>query len=800
MKIKAILPILLLVLGATSSFAQLSKNPNKFLGNITTMYNIRSDFSDYWNQLTPENETKWASIEGTRDVYNWQTVDAEYQYCKNHDFPFKFHTLIWGAQYPTWMDNLSESEQLEEIIEWFDAVAARYPDLEYIDVVNEAITGHAPAPFKNALGGDGISGYDWIVKAFIMARERWPNAMLIYNDYNTFQWNTNEYIDLLQKIVAAGAPVDLAGCQSHDLNDVSGSDFKTVLERIHNETGLPILISEYDINKEDDDEQLTRFKEQVPIMWEADYVAGVTIWGYIYGSTWVDHSGLIKNGVERPALKWLREYMLTDVAINAKSPMKNVRGYAYITSSTNMIEVNTETTIKGKAQSYDGAIKEILVYVNNTLLTSIPDSSFELTWTPISARYDTISMKVYNVAGRVIFEKSCVLRAYEPSTPFKDTPIVLPGILEAEDFDNGENGVAYNDSEEDNLGGAYRTDRGVDIGNDNGEYFVGWTSAGEWLEYTVTVDEEQLMVWSARVASGMNSGAFRIYMGNTDISGRVAIPQTASNSWSVYTEVKGRTKIPMPIGTYTLRLVFEGPNGNIDKISFKTSTGDEILTTPYGSEPIAIPGTLEVELYDNGVEGIAYKDNTSENEGDAEFRTDNGVDIVVGNGGSVLGYTVLDEWLLYTVNIEREQVYSWSAYVSSGITGSSFRIYMGDTDISGKIQVPKTGDNSWDTYTQVTGKTLGALPAGIHQLKLVIEGAGCNIDKVSFDSETSGIDIVESAQLDGVYEVFSIMGISYGTVEISNNDLSNLKTRFHTGVYILRNQDGSGESRRVLIE
>ena len=83
MKIKTTL-LLLLMAGAMSSQAQLSQNPNKFLGNITTAYQIRDDFDKYWNQLTPENETKWGSIEGTRDQYNWSTVDAQYQYCKEH--------------------------------------------------------------------------------------------------------------------------------------------------------------------------------------------------------------------------------------------------------------------------------------------------------------------------------------------------------------------------------------------------------------------------------------------------------------------------------------------------------------------------------------------------------------------------------------------------------------------------------------------------------------------------------------------------------------------------------------------
>ena len=800
MKIKATLIVTLLAIGSICSFAQLSKNPNKFLGNITTAYSIRSDFSTYWNQLTPENETKWASIEGTRDVYNWSTVDKQYQYCKDHNFAFKFHTLIWGAQYPSWMDALSSADQLAEITEWFDAVAQRYPDLQYIDVVNEALPGHAPAPYKNALGGDGASGYDWIVKAFIMARERWPKAVLIYNDYNTFQWNTDGFISLLNKIKTAGAPIDAAGCQSHDLNDMSGATFKPILEKIHNQTGLPIVISEYDISLEDDQAQLTRYREQIPIMWEADYVIGITLWGYIYGSTWVTHSGIIKNGVERPAMTWLREYMLTDAAINAKSPLLNLGKYAFITPSAGMVAINTEATIKAKAYSEKDVIAKMKVYVNDVLLVDSAASSFELKWKPTVAGTYTFKLKVYNGADSLLFEKTCTAKAYVPSTPFKTLPIALPGILQAEDFDNGDNGVAFSDTDDKNDGGKYRTN-GVDIGSQaTNEYFVGWTSTGEWLEYTVKVEEAQLMVWSARVSSANTTGAIRIYMGNVDITGKVPVPQSANSDWSVYNEVKGRTKVVMPVGTYKLRIVIENSSCNIDKVTFAKSIGNEILTTPYNGTAFALPGTIEAEMFDKGTDGTGYKDNETSNRGDAAFRTTEGVDIVNGNGGKVVGYTVVGEWLLYTVNSAKAQVYDWTATVASGATGSAFSIYMGSTNITGKIQVPQTGSNVWTTYTQLSGRTTVASPAGISQLKLAVEGANFNIDKLTFTAVPAGIDDVQADNFDGVYEVYTVMGIHKGTVKISNGDLSSMRSQHPKGIYILRKQDGSGKARRILIQ
>ena len=68
--------------------AQLSTNPDKFLGNITTGWNSDMDtdgfvFSDYWNQVTPENATKWGSVEGDRQgKYNWGGADKAAKYAK----------------------------------------------------------------------------------------------------------------------------------------------------------------------------------------------------------------------------------------------------------------------------------------------------------------------------------------------------------------------------------------------------------------------------------------------------------------------------------------------------------------------------------------------------------------------------------------------------------------------------------------------------------------------------------------------------------------------------------------------
>lgn len=303
-------------IAAACASAQMAKGANKFLGSITTSGSVRAGYLAYWNQITGENEHKWGTVEGTRNTMNWTGGDRIRDFAEKNGIPWKFHTLVWGAQYPAWMTSLSQADQLEEITEWFDAAKARYPDVPMIDVVNEAYEAnggkHAPVPFKDALGGAGSTGFDYIVTAFKMARERWPNAVLIYNDYNTLEW-TNEINwvkTTIPKLVAAGAPIDAIGFQAHGLKYTSASTLKTRLDDIWNATRLPFFITGYDIGDANDSTQKATIADQFAVMWNHPKIVGITYWGYIVGKTWIDGTGLMSDAnVERPSLVWMKEFV-----------------------------------------------------------------------------------------------------------------------------------------------------------------------------------------------------------------------------------------------------------------------------------------------------------------------------------------------------------------------------------------------------------------------------------------------------------------------------------------------------------
>ncbi len=305
--------ILLLLIFTVSSVFELKAGPiaegaDKFLGNIISS-SPPSDFENYWNQVTCENAGKWGSVEGNRDQMNWGGIDAAYNYAKSKGFPFKHHTFLWDLQAPNWIGGLSKAEQKEEIEEWIKAYADRYPETDYVDVVNEP-RDHTPS-FKDAIGGDGETGWDWIVWAFETARKHLPNAKLLINEHyiESNIENALKYLEIIL-ILKERDLIDGVGIQCHgnDIKDGNPSDetIKMCFDTLAS-AGIPLYPSELDLAG-DDEGQLEDYKRIFPIIWEHPSVKGVTLWGYV-PPIWVDNAELIRNNTERPALIWLREYV-----------------------------------------------------------------------------------------------------------------------------------------------------------------------------------------------------------------------------------------------------------------------------------------------------------------------------------------------------------------------------------------------------------------------------------------------------------------------------------------------------------
>ena len=138
-------------------------------------------------------------------------------------------------------------------------------------------------------------------------------------------------------------------------------------------------------------------------------------------------------------------------------------------------------------------------------------------------------------------------------TPFKSFVVgATPLTIQVEDFDNGGEGVAYHDADVANTGGVYRS-TGVDLAattDTGGGYLVGWSKAGEWLEYTVMIEQSGYTL-DFRVASNGPGGTFHFEFDGTDVTGPLTVPNTGG--WQKWTTIK-KDGAYLGAGTYVLRL------------------------------------------------------------------------------------------------------------------------------------------------------------------------------------------------------------------------------------------------------
>jgi endo-1,4-beta-xylanase len=294
-------------------------------------------FGNYWNAVTPENGGKWGSVESTRGTYNWADLDKAYAQAKPATGPqsvFRMHTLIWGAQQPAWIKGLSDADQLTAINAWFAAVAARYPKIDFIDVVNEPINtpptglvtiGSPTAPtgspdptgggYINALGGAANNA--WIVKSFQLARQYFPNSKLIINEYSVENSTTRAttYAAIINQLKALNL-IDGVGMQGHAFS-TAGQSAATINANVAllAATGLPLYVTEYDSDGLNDAVQLAEYQRVFPLFWENPNVKGITMWGYRPGHWRTAQGAPLVNidNSERPSLVWLRNYVQSTV-------------------------------------------------------------------------------------------------------------------------------------------------------------------------------------------------------------------------------------------------------------------------------------------------------------------------------------------------------------------------------------------------------------------------------------------------------------------------------------------------------
>jgi len=156
--------------------------------------------------------------------------------------------------------------------------------------------------------------------------------------------------------------------------------------------------------------------------------------------------------------------------------------------------------------------------------------------------------------------------------PFLGSPQDIPGVIEAEWYDEGGQDVAYNDNGIHQGGSLFRNDEGLDVVDKptaSNELAVGFTSANEWTEYTVDVEPGVYNI-TLRYAANTNAiGTVRLTLDGVTIA--LYDQLTSTGGWTVFSDVTLSGINLTGAQDAILRIAIEGLGGlDYDAVTFSS--------------------------------------------------------------------------------------------------------------------------------------------------------------------------------------------------------------------------------------
>lgn len=279
--------------------------------------------SKHFNSLTSENDMKWSTLQPSEGTFMFAAADAQVAFAKSRNMKVRGHTLVWHQQAPAWLFNDASGAPmtptpenkallLQRLETHIRTVLTHFgPDVYAWDVVNEVID---PAQIDGSRRSRWfeITGTEYIERAFRVAREAAPHALLYINDFSTTDEPKRTFLlNLVRDLQSRGVPIDGIGHQMH--NNIEYPSAAATLETINKFTalGLDNQITELDVSIYSgsfpqpfaayEDIPQDRFVRQAykyrdffnAFRYLADDISSVTFWGQADDHTWLTSSGRV---------------------------------------------------------------------------------------------------------------------------------------------------------------------------------------------------------------------------------------------------------------------------------------------------------------------------------------------------------------------------------------------------------------------------------------------------------------------------------------------------------------------------
>lgn len=208
-----------------------------------------------FNSVSAENCLKPDPVQREEGRFNFAEADALVDFATARGFQLVGHCLVWAKddRTPPWFfrdgdETVSRERLLQRMKTHIETVVGRYRGrVAEWDVVNEALD-DGPALLRPS-GWSAACGDEFIAKAFEYAHAADPQAVLIYNDYNTeLPGKRAKLIELVRSLRQKNVPIHAVGLQGHfEIDRVPLPEVEATIVAMR-ELGVKVVISELDID------------------------------------------------------------------------------------------------------------------------------------------------------------------------------------------------------------------------------------------------------------------------------------------------------------------------------------------------------------------------------------------------------------------------------------------------------------------------------------------------------------------------------------------------------------------------
>lgn len=332
----------------------------------------------YFNLATPSNDLKWRSLESYRDYYSSHELISLCQIAANSSKPFRLNTQFWGDSYPSWLTRLEPDEKLAEYAQLMAKIRDNCDNIAMVDVLGYPLTIDSGA--KDALDSGYSADWGWVITAFAKARRYFPDSELMMDAGRVLYMESRarQILTILEAVKEHESP-DAITVSASNLERIDLDTIAANLELIAS-AGIPIYITDLEVNFGDDARQANVLKNLFTLFWQHPAVKGVFFSDYLQRAYSTDYKYLVKEDSSfRPAMTWLQCFHRgeSDCAVDDyRAPLWT----------------GDESAILVRADQYDSGygvvpLGKTLAYVDDGDWVNFQRVNFEDSWNTLTINY-----------------------------------------------------------------------------------------------------------------------------------------------------------------------------------------------------------------------------------------------------------------------------------------------------------------------------------------------------------------------------------------------------------------------------